>query len=187
MYDRFEDVHKNSFKKWWTVQKKHWMKYNDSWLTNAVEEYSPQKLSSNELKFGGIEPLRVIKVTNSEGKSSPVAWGSNIYLKVTPFPPIKDVFKSESECIDVLKKQFEKIVEDIYKQIPMGITKKARGELEKYLQVYDYRQLKPPMPYKDIVKKFHQIDDTHRVYRRYKEKAEKIIKNVEKGNFQGRY
>lgn len=65
-----------------------------------------------------------------------------------------------------------------------------KDALQKYLHVYDHTEKKVKM--KDIIKKMEpgldsENEDVQRVFYKYLEKAEKIIKNAENGQFPGDY
>lgn len=109
------------------------------------------------------------------------------HLKIDLLPSNLGAFKSETEIVEVLKKQFEKIIKAKYREIDLLMPKRLRvGELKRYLEVYDYK--KQGLKWNDIIKRL----DISRSYpvresMRDNQHAKKIIENVEQGIFPGKY
>lgn len=215
LYNFFGDVYRCDFEDWWNETKDFWVRNNSRWFTNGVREYSPYKefigrmenyienfIANQTFKKKRGEEVTDHEPTLKEFKEYFAKWSEqpfiannriDPYFRVNLWPPNYDAFKSESDFINILKKQFEKILKAKYKEIslmrPKGI--KRPEELKKYLAVYDRK--KTGLKWDAIIKELNIKGDKkdkaiiRREYQRYKAKAERIIQNIERATFPGRY
>ena len=157
IYGFFGDIYVSDFEEWWKYRKSIWEDNNKSWYKNAVREYYP-----NENAEKGRQPFFAYGVIK-EGESKvlgKIYLDNNIecHLKVDLLPSNLGAFKSETEMIEVLKKQFEKIIKAKYKENNLIIPKRIETEkIELYLKVYDYKC--QGLKYRDIIDKCGYLSD----------------------------
>lgn len=106
-----------------------------------------------------------------------------------------EILRHVKTLIDKKKSEKSIKVESFINKQNFGITSQRLmiDEIEQYLKTYDLRL--SGVKYKDIIKKIGKpaekaaLDDPDilRKYRQYKQKAKRIIENVEKGFFPGEY
>ncbi len=189
VYRFHEYLHLNyssmTFDEWWKWREKN-IKMNQK-KSRPVVDYLESKFVEKEIqhcidsfkRFEGREP------TLDEFKKyfiQLMKGSGDLYLMVKP--------RNKSE--DLVKK-FREVVQD-FKKNKLNLPKhRKRDELERYLKIYDLWKEKVKM--KDIIKqigtKSQKADCNNqnviRVFRADLAKAKKIIKNVERGYFPGKY
>lgn len=197
----FEDVHKESFREWWEDGEK--LNLENAKIAPAdreIVEYSEligcdieNFINSFKRKMGREPTLREFKdFFISRGKT----WRDEIYL----------VIKVTGETTETIVKEVRKVVSERKKEvcvreIELGLRKSDHkpcstvrpDELKRYLDAYDLK--KQGLKIKEIAERIgtkaqrenSDSADVLRVIRSDIQKAKKIIKNVERGYFPGKY
>lgn len=210
-FERFLDVHEINFNEWWVFQKMRLERTKANRIHSPVDNYvtGPVSLES-DLDFcidhykqkTGREPSaqelkdNFVEMLNDRGGEQKM-----LFLRVNLTSKLKDI-----------KDGFENIMasDEVKKKIAYAKTwwgfqnightgNPPVRELQDYLDVYDMwkekvHNKKPGAPggWDQIIKHFEpgrsvSNPSDRRLYQSYREKAEKIISNVERGYFPGDY
>lgn len=191
----FYDVHANSFDEWWELHEQRKMLNNPhpvvSDYAELIEREFDNCIESFKASHEGREPsLQEFKEDFCQSLKR-TAWFSFFKVSITEDKSVikKELDKMINSCKE--KPHVKALIETRRNSYLKQDGKHVRiDELKTYLEVYDLKTqgLKP----KDIIKKHnpnldYKYESMQRLYRRYFEKAKKIIANVKHGLFPGKY
>jgi hypothetical protein len=188
----FGNVHKDSFEVWW----KKFKQLPDE--KSTIEELSPHIDEIIENANSSTQGRKSIKSTSKSLREyMEHSCFPYIYLRINAdtfttndIKEIKRIIKSKK--VDFVKRRdsgrwdFRYYTRTYFKKV----GRIRYDELQRYLEIFDLR--KTGMKWKDIFEKTYptmtwdQQNARRSIHTEY-EKAEKIIKNVEKGNFPGKH
>jgi prophage maintenance system killer protein len=208
IFDKFADIHSSDydFERWWD----HTLKDMNKRIANPsivdkldvgaiamellddIEDVYEEQVR-DEIDFDDIR----ISLSDSCGE-----YKGQLVLKIDTYYPVNTLVKRFERIIRQHKKDYRITVEaeDQYMHMDQPVIRSNHltNEIDKYLKVY---RLKKNMKWLAVVKeitprsgtytdkkgKLKVLPDTLRTFQRYRSKAKKIIKNVEKDIFPGQY
>lgn len=188
---RFHDVHKNSFEKWYKYHKEIRRNIRNSRTPKGINNYSDfvgydinRCVGSFKRREGREPTIQELKnsLANLMKKEKYALW-----LMVSPVGrEIKELTRQFAEIIK--KHKDETCSQELQYKRNLELTSKRRiKEMENYLKVYELRST--GLKWMSTTAKIFggYTKDRQREVMRYYSKAKKIIKNVERGVFPGKY
>lgn len=200
-YSWFGDIYNDSFDMWWEKNKEFIEGKGTSIVIDGIKkdiDYCIDSFKSKEGREPTLKEFKDIFLKEISNAHWPV-----IYMKVYVYgSTVDDLTKQFVEIVKKRKeepnvKQYE-IEYKKYRKQPITDSMKKKfyyriKELERYLKVYKLR-IKEKLPMSDVISTFDpnpNIDNkdvnVQRVYYQHLQRAKKLIKNAEKGNFPGDY
>lgn len=195
-YQIFGDLYKDSFEDWWKTERRYSVK--DEYLSHLridnkdVADYSlliAEDMNDFRERFKNPPSLdEFIRAFSDHLKN--VRW---LYLRVNVLGVNDSEISKQVHAVIKKKKRSPSIKEHIRALSLYDDPQTVRDELKMYLEIYDLK--KSGKSIRQIIEnigtkaeKAHSKDnDVQRVFKRYIQKAKKIIQNVERLNFPGKY
>lgn len=196
----FGNIFEQEFEDWWSgPRRKRWQSVGTYPVLDLRDSNSYHDLYFESLGVSNRElrndkfpsPEKIVEIIKSDRNyiflAVPLVGQEDMNIIKKQIRKIRDTYKKTASM---------KIVDKKIRRFPLPSTRIRKDELERYLDVYDFRKrnMKKKMKMKEVMKALAEkrnepalADVSEREFYRFQSKAIKIIENVEKGYFPGKY